>query len=153
MKLSRIRSITKMGPFLGLFSFVCVLLVLSVPGFCNQAAETTKCSSLGSEELSSRELRLRLLHTAPLDPPCCAEKANLKGTIILQVTVSENGDISCVDQISGHPIIVTSAIHSVSKWKFKPYVAQGQRKPFHGKLAVKFRATERAVSFKVIDAP
>jgi hypothetical protein len=73
--------------------------------------------------------------------------------MLLDVSVSADGDATCVDQISGHPLILTSAVHSVSGWKFEPYSADGQRKPFHGKLAIKFHATERVVTFKVIDEP
>lgn len=135
------------------FALVCVGVLLSAVSYGNQSGESTKCSVLGLKELSSKETRSRLRHTRPIDPPCCAGILNLKGTLVLDVSVSADGDVTCIDQISRHPLILTSAVHSVSGWKFEPYSVDGQRKPFHGKLAIKFQATERLVTFKVVDEP
>ncbi len=135
------------------FALVCGGVLFSAVSYGNQSGESTKCSVLGLKELSSKEMRSMLRQTKPIEPPCCAGTLNLKGTVVLDVSVSADGDVSCVDQISGHPLILTSAIHSVSGWKFEPYSTGGQRMSFHGKIAIKFHATERLVTFKVIDEP
>jgi len=117
----------------------------------NQATEPTKCSTTGLQELSTKEMRSKLTHTQSIETPCCGRNLNLKGTLVLLVGVGETGDVSCVELVSGHPMIVDSAIRSVAKWRFKPYRAAGQAKTFYGRLAIRFRATDRAVVFKVID--
>jgi len=89
----------------------------------------------------------------PIDPPCCAGNLNLKGTIVLEIAVDADGKPTCTEMVSENPLIATSAIHSVSNWKFEPYVVQGQHKPFCGKLAIRFHATERKVKFKTIEVP
>ena len=104
---------------------------------------------MGLKELSSKGMRSQLRHTTPLAPPCCAGTLDLTGTVVLDVSVSADGDTTCVDQVSGNPLILTSAIHSVSTWKFEPYLTNGQRVPFHEKVVIKFHATERVVTFKV----
>jgi len=72
---------------------------------------------------------------------------------VLQVTVSETGDTTCAELVSGNPMVVGSAIRSVQKWKFLPLVTKRLHKAYYGRLAIKFHATETAVKFKVIDAP
>jgi|GEM_PF-5729227 outer membrane biosynthesis protein TonB len=134
-----------------LFVVACVGVSFSAATNANQSAESTKCPVLGTKEFSAKQMRSRLRHTQSIDPPCCAGTLNLKGTVVLDVSVNADGDVTCVDQISGHPLILTSALHSVSGWKFQPYSSGGEGKPFHGKLVIKFHATERSVSFKVID--
>jgi outer membrane biosynthesis protein TonB len=115
--------------------------------------ESTTCSLVGLKEFSAKEMKSRLRHTSVFDPPCCAGTLNLKGRLVLDVSVGADGGVMCVDQISGHPLVLTSAIHSISGWKFEPYLENGQSKPFHGRLAIKFHATEQVVTFKVIDEP
>jgi hypothetical protein len=153
MKLKKMRSRIEKKPILASFIFLCAWALLSAASSGSQSTEPGKCSTLRLKELSSKEIRSRLRHTQPIDPPCCSGTLDLKGTVILDISVSANGDTTCVELISGHPLILTSAIHSVSGWRFEPYSTRGQREPFHGKLAIKFHATERAVSYKVVDAP
>ncbi|HET6933106.1 MAG TPA: energy transducer TonB [Candidatus Acidoferrum sp.] len=131
----------------------CLGVLFSSFSYGNQSAESTKCSVIGMKEFSPKEMRARLRHTQPFDPPCCSGTLNLKGTVVLDVSVGPDGDVTCIDQVSGHPLILTSAMHSVSGWKFQAYSAGEQRRPFHGKLVIKFHATEGAVAFKVIDEP
>lgn len=118
----------------------------------NQNTEQGKCSTVGLEKLSSKDMRSRLKRSQPIDAPCCGRNLDLKGTIVLLVAVGETGDTTCVELVSGSPMIANSTIHSVAKWKFQP-LAKGHTKPFYGHLAIKFHATERAVTFKVIDEP
>ena len=153
MKPKKMKSRIEKNRILTFFFFLCACALLSAASPGSQSNELGKCSTLGLNELTSKEIRSRLRHTEPIDPPCCSGTLDLKGTVILDISVSADGDISCVEQISGHPLILTSVIHSVSGWRFKPYSTQGQRVPFHGKLAIKFHATERAVSYKVVEAP
>jgi TonB-like protein len=150
MKPRRINKISEMKRLV-FIALACGVPLFSAASYGNHAAESAKCATIGLKELSAKEMKSRLRHTRPFDPPCCAETLNLKGTVVLDVSVSEDGNANCVEQISGHPLILTSAVHSVSGWKFEPYLADGQRKPFHGKLAIKFHATERVVTFKVVD--
>jgi outer membrane biosynthesis protein TonB len=117
----------------------------------NQVTEPSKCSITGLQELSTKNMRSKLRQIQSIDPPCCGRNLNLKGTMVLLVVVGETGGVSCVELVSGEPMIVNSAIRSVGKWRFKPYPTRGQPRAFYGRLAIKFHATERTVTFKVID--
>jgi outer membrane biosynthesis protein TonB len=78
---------------------------------------------------------------------------HIKGTVALALTIDNRGEVVCVQSISGHPLIIGATIESVKRWKFHPYVLQGLRKDFCGKIAISYQATEHAVKYKVIDAP
>ena len=127
------------------------LALTSAASTTNQATEPSKCSITGLQELSTKNIKSKLRQTQSIDPPCCGRNLNLKGTMVLLVVVGETGDVSCVELVSGDPMIVNSAIRSVAKWRFKPYPTRGQPRAFYGHLAIKFHATERTVTFKVID--
>jgi len=78
-----------------------------------QGPEPNKCSTAGLVELSAKQMRSRLKHTQAIDPPCCGRNFDLKGTIVLLVVAGETGDVTCVELVSGDPMVVTSTIQSV----------------------------------------
>ena len=119
----------------------------------SQAAEANKCSTAGLVELSAKQMRSRVKHTQVIDPPCCGRNLDLKGTIVVLVVAGRTGEVTCVELVSGDPMLVTSTIQSVAKWRFRPEVENGPHRAFYGHLAIKFHATERAVTFKVVEAP
>ena len=104
-----------------------------------------------------RPVRLLAIHigaskknTEPIDAPCCAEMLHINGTIVLEISVDLGGDVTCVQMVSGHPLIIGVAIDSVRRWKFQPYSSQGTKKSFCGQVALRFRANEHGVKFKIL---
>ena len=63
------------------------------------------------------------------------------GTVVLQVTIGELGQIEEVNVIRHIPSLTEEAIRSVKKWKFKPATLDG--KPVRSKMAVAFVFTRR----------
>lgn len=61
---------------------------------------------------------------APIPP--LARVARIGGTVKLDLTVSESGDVVAVNVISGHPMLVTSAVDAARKWKYKPFENDGK---------------------------
>src|SRR5713101_1978648 len=97
MRLSRIKSRTKMRYLLNtsLFFFVCA--VASVPILAHQGTEAAKCCMSTVERLSPRQVKSRVRHMEPIDPPCCAGNLNLKGTIVLEIAVDADGKPTCTE--------------------------------------------------------
>lgn len=60
----------------------------------------------------------------PPSYPEIARKIGLSGTVKLQVVVAPNGSVKETKVIGGHPILVTSAVDAVKKWKFDPASAE-----------------------------
>jgi len=53
--------------------------------------------------------------------PALAKAARIGGKVKLHIVISPSGDVSSVEVISGHPILVASAVEAVKKWKYKPF--------------------------------
>ena len=50
-----------------------------------------------------------------------------RGTVKLDLTVSESGNVAAVKVIAGHPMLVSSAVDAAKKWKYKPFESGGKR--------------------------
>lgn len=66
------------------------------------------------------------------------------------ISVDANGEVICVTVVSGHPLIINSAIDSVRRWKFRPYAVGGLKKSFCGKVSLRYEATDYAVKYEVV---
>ena len=56
----------------------------------------------------------------PSYPPL-AKQARIQGTVVLQAVIGKDGSIQHLKAVSGHPMLIQSAIDAVSRWKYKPY--------------------------------
>jgi protein TonB len=55
-----------------------------------------------------------------------AREKRIEGTVVLQVQISEAGDVKEARLISGHPLLAPAAIEAVKQWKYKPYLLNGE---------------------------
>ena len=61
----------------------------------------------------------------PVYPPA-ARTMRATGIVKVEVTVNESGDVSEVQKTSGPSMLQSAAKDAVKKWKFKPFVRDGQ---------------------------
>lgn len=52
--------------------------------------------------------------------PELARKMNITGTVKVEVVVSPNGSIKDARVVGGHPVLASSALEAVKKWRFEP---------------------------------
>ncbi len=62
--------------------------------------------------------------------PALAKQARVQGTVNLEITVSEEGNVTEAKVLSGHPLLAGSALEAVKKSKYKPYSIDGKAVPF-----------------------
>jgi len=62
---------------------------------------------------------------APVYPPL-ALQARIQGVVTLNVSLAQDGTVREVGAVSGHPLLVQSAIDAVKQWTFGPQVAATQ---------------------------
>jgi outer membrane biosynthesis protein TonB len=129
-----------------LFAFASTLLI------AGQRKPASNCCLSNAQELSPKQVKALLDKTEPIQPPCCSGRLRLKGTVVFAITVDAKGDVTCIETLSGHPLIIGSVLDSIRRWKFRPYVSRGMKKQFCGRLALNFEATEYKVKYKVIQA-
>ena len=58
--------------------------------------------------------------------PQAARNLRTTGVVKVEVTVSEKGDVAEVQKTSGPPMLQSAAKDAIRKWKFKPFVRDGQ---------------------------
>jgi periplasmic protein TonB len=73
----------------------------------------------------------------PTYPPL-AKTARIQGDVVLNAVISKNGAIENLRVMSGHPMLVTSALDAVKQWKYKPYILNGEPVEVETTITVKF---------------
>jgi len=60
----------------------------------------------------------------PIYPPL-ARQARIQGTVELRAIISKTGTIENLAVVSGHPMLVKSALEAVRQWRYRPYLLNG----------------------------
>ena len=61
----------------------------------------------------------------PLYPPL-ARQTRISGTVRLHAIIAKNGTVEQLEVISGHPLLVQSALDAVRQWKYQPTTLNGE---------------------------
>lgn len=70
--------------------------------------------------------------------PELAKRARVSGVVILQVTVDEEGSVSDIRVLKGHPLLDEEAIRAVRQWKYSPTLLNGEPVPVIATVTVIF---------------
>ena len=73
--------------------------------------------------------------------PAMAKTARVQGQVVLQAIISREGTIENLRVISGHPMLIQSAIEAVKQWRYKPYLLNGEPVEVETEILVDFRLT------------
>jgi periplasmic protein TonB len=77
----------------------------------------------------------------PVYPPLAA-RAHVQGNVILEAVVDEEGNVSTLKVLGGHPLLVDAALQAVRQWKYSPTVLNGEPVPIIATVTVVFRLTQ-----------
>jgi TonB family protein len=93
---------------------------------------------LGRVELPESVMRPLLLEgDQPAYPPLAAE-AGISGTVVLRANISTSGTVEDVHVVSGHPMLASAAMDAVKRWRYNPYVENGQAIAVETEITVPF---------------
>jgi protein TonB len=67
-----------------------------------------------------------LIHRQEPTYPTLARAARVQGDVILSAVIDVNGQITNLQLVSGHPMLVPAALDAVKQWRYKPYLLNGQ---------------------------
>jgi len=67
-----------------------------------------------------------LIHREEPTYPVLARSARVQGEVVLSAVIDTNGQITNLQLVSGHPMLVPAAISAVKQWRYKPYLLNGQ---------------------------
>lgn len=79
--------------------------------------------------------------TLPKPPyPPAARAVKAAGTVVVQVTIDENGDVVSARAVSGHPLLQAAAVAAARSAKFSPTKLAGQPVKVTGVITYQFTA-------------
>ena len=87
---------------------------------------------------TQRGANVRLLKRVEPEYPEAARQQRIQGMVVLEATVSKDGDVQRLSVTSGNPMLATAAFAAVLKWRFRPFVLNGHVVPFETRIAVDF---------------
>ncbi len=70
-----------------------------------------------------------------------ARQARIQGTVVLHALIDKYGDVVDLSLVSGHPMLAPAAIKAVKKWKYRPYLLNGQPMTVETQIVVNFQLT------------
>src|SRR5262245_12433385 len=84
--------------------------------------------------LNTDALLKRAIHCKAPSMPAMARQARIEGQVLVDILVDRKGQVTCAQLISGHPLLVASAIDAAKDWKFRPVKQHGKAVSFYGHL-------------------
>ncbi|PYU25787.1 MAG: hypothetical protein DMG30_04295 [Acidobacteria bacterium] len=73
----------------------------------------------------------------PLYPPL-AIQARIQGNVVLHAIIGREGAVSELQVLSGHPLLVNSALDAVRQWRYSATLLKGQAVEVETTITVSF---------------
>jgi protein TonB len=89
----------------------------------------------------SRMSEGNLIHEVQPAYPPLARTARIQGAVVLQAVISKQGTIKNLKVLTGHPMLVPSAIEAVRQWRYRPYVLNNEPVEVETQIMVNFSLT------------
>jgi TonB family protein len=81
-----------------------------------------------------------------------AEKAKLRGPVLLSILFNEAGAVESTEVVSGDPVLAQCAITSLEKWEIQPYFRGGKAVKVKVPMSFEFIYDEPPISFTTGEA-
>jgi protein TonB len=75
--------------------------------------------------------------------PAMAMSANIQGTVILEATVDEEGQVQDLRVISGPPLLQKAAVTAVRQWRYSPVLLNGRPASFILTVVLSFNLQQK----------
>ena len=70
--------------------------------------------------------------------PTLARQARVQGVVVLRAMISREGKIENLQVMSGHPMLVQSAMEAVRQWRYRPYYLNNEPVEVETQVTVNF---------------
>ena len=74
--------------------------------------------------------------------PKIALAAHVTGTVLLHAIISKQGEITELQVVNGHPLLIAAAIDAVKQWRYRPYLLSGEPVEVETNVTVNFQLTQ-----------
>jgi periplasmic protein TonB len=86
----------------------------------------------------SRMMEGNLIYRVQPQYPQLARQARVQGIVVLRAMISREGKIENLQVVSGHPLLVKSAIDAVLQWRYRPYYLNNEPVEVETQVTVNF---------------
>ena len=70
--------------------------------------------------LSARQMKARVRYMSPATSPGFWKQMRIHNAVLtFRLGVDSQGKVTCIDAISGHPILLSPVIESLKNWRFR----------------------------------
>ena len=76
--------------------------------------------------VSGQVAATKLIHQEAPEYPPLAKTAHIQGTVRMQVVIDKDGTVEDIKVLSGHPLLIESALEAVSRWRYQPTYLNGK---------------------------
>jgi hypothetical protein len=90
---------------------------------------------------SSQEMEGFATKTVAANPVELPGHRQYQGFVAANVMIDISGEIVCLWDVAGHPVMIPSAIRAMHEWKFRPMTVGGRKVEFVGRLRILVRST------------
>ena len=112
----------------------------SVPPPLSEKTEPEAKDSAKSKTISGGLLNGKAISLPQPQYPPVARAAKASGTVVVQVTIDENGNVTSANAVSGHPLLQAAAVVAARGAKFSPTKLSGQPVKVTGIIQYNFAA-------------
>jgi len=67
-----------------------------------------------------------LIHRVDAVCPAFGKLARIQRDVVLRIVINNQGKVEEVYAVSGHPMLISSAIDTVRQWTYKPFLLHGK---------------------------
>jgi periplasmic protein TonB len=108
----------------------------AMPNLGSAATATPVLQRLNVSQGVSRGLLIKKVD--PNYPPS-AISMKVEGTVELSATISKSGDITTIKVLSGNKQLTQAALDAVKRWKYKPYLLNGEPVEIQTQVTIVFK--------------
>jgi protein TonB len=119
------------------------LVPLSATPACQGELAPAGAERPGGWEIRSLWAESNIIYRVQPSFPPLARAARIQGAVRLRATISKTGTIENLSIVSGHPMLVASAIEAVKKWRYRPYLLNGEPIEVETEINVNFLLSGR----------
>jgi TonB family protein len=109
-----------------------VILIIALPA-AQPAAPPPPPATPGDSSTPPQRIRVGgnvqaqnlITKVTPVYPPL-AKAARITGTVSFAVTIAKEGTVGNIEIVSGHPLLVPSALEAVKQWVYRPTLLNGE---------------------------
>ncbi|HEY6272897.1 MAG TPA: energy transducer TonB [Terriglobales bacterium] len=109
-----------------------MLCLMQAPGTSQATApsqptpEPTNSAAGETSSVPADSTAIELINAPEPDYPLEAAAKRVQGKVVVQLHISETGDVENTDIVSGDPVLAAAAERAMKTWKFKPFIRNGK---------------------------